>query len=195
MYSGKDPITVLIVSSSIKGVEMIKNLLDDKKCDSIRIAKTGSEARMLLISYRYDIMIINAPLSDEFGDELAIHAASDDTAGVMLLAKHDIFNEVRSKVESYGIISINKPVYRQIFEQSFIMLKIISIKWEKLINENKKTQKKLEELRVVSRAKCILIEHKKITEADAHRYIEKQAMNERKTKKSVAEGIIRFYNT
>ena len=45
----------------------------------------------------------------------------------------------------------------------------------------------------MSRAKCALIENMKLTEAEAHKYIEKQAMNSRKTRRELAEDILRLY--
>ena len=42
--------------------------------------------------------------------------------------------------------------------------------------ENTKLKKKLEELRLVDRAKCMLIAYEGMSETQAHRHIEKQAM-------------------
>ena len=46
---------------------------------------------------------------------------------------------------------------------------------------------------MIDRAKCILIQYLNMTEAEAHRYIEKQAMDMRSTKRVIAEGILRTY--
>lgn len=54
-------------------------------------------------------------------------------------------------------------------------------------------EEKMEEIRTVNRAKWLLIENLKMTEPDAHRYIEKQAMDRCVTKREVAEGILRTY--
>ena len=45
----------------------------------------------------------------------------------------------------------------------------------------------------MNRAKWSLIECLKMTEEQAHRYIEKQAMDERLSKRAVAEAIIKTY--
>ena len=58
-----------------------------------------------------------------------------------------------------------------------------------------KLQKKIEEIRLVDRAKCVLIQYLNMTEAEAHRYIEKQAMDMRKTKKTIAENILNTYDS
>ena len=43
----------------------------------------------------------------------------------------------------------------------------------------------------MDRAKCVLIEYLKMTESEAHRFIEKQAMDMRITKREVAERILK----
>ena len=62
-----------------------------------------------------------------------------------------------------------------------------------LHQENAKLRTKLEELRYVSRAKCLLIVKQQMTEETAHRYIEKNAMDTRRTRKDVAMEIIAKY--
>ena len=51
----------------------------------------------------------------------------------------------------------------------------------------------MEEIRCVNRAKWLLIRELKMDEPDAHRYIEKQAMDRCVTKREVAEEIIKTY--
>ena len=53
---------------------------------------------------------------------------------------------------------------------------------------------RIEELRLIDRAKCTLISVLNISEKEAHRTIEKQAMDLRLTKKQVAEHILRTYD-
>ena len=60
-------------------------------------------------------------------------------------------------------------------------------------HENEQLLQKLEELRLVTRAKCLLVQNLAMTEADAHRYIEKQAMDLRVPRVRVAEDILRTY--
>ena len=54
-------------------------------------------------------------------------------------------------------------------------------------------EEKMEEIRIVGRAKLLLIEKLKMTEPDAHRYIEKTAMDRCISKRAVAESIIKTY--
>ena len=60
--------------------------------------------------------------------------------------------------------------------------------------KNLSIEEKMEEIRLVNRAKWILIEQLKMTEAEAHRHIEKQAMDRCTGKRDIALGIIKTYS-
>ncbi|MBP5313669.1 MAG: ANTAR domain-containing protein, partial [Eggerthellaceae bacterium] len=67
---------------------------------------------------------------------------------------------------------------------------------ERLRTLEKKTmsvEEKMEEIRIINRAKWLLISELKMDEPQAHRYIEKQAMNRCISKKEVAEEIVKTY--
>jgi response regulator NasT len=53
---------------------------------------------------------------------------------------------------------------------------------------------KMKEIRLVNKAKWLLIDKEKMAEPDAHRYIEKEAMDRCVSKSAVAEEIIRKYS-
>ncbi len=77
-----------------------------------------------------------------------------------------------------------------------IALSWLSSAREKLRKTEKKTlsiEEKMEEIRIVNRAKWILIRELKLDEQGAHRYIEKQAMDRCISKRIVTEEIIKTY--
>lgn len=51
----------------------------------------------------------------------------------------------------------------------------------------------MQEIRLGNRAKWVLIEELKMTEPDAHKYIEKQAMDRCVSRREIAEDIIKTY--
>ena len=55
-------------------------------------------------------------------------------------------------------------------------------------------EEKMEEIRIVNRAKWLLISELKMDEPQAHRYIEKQAMDRCISKREVADEIIKTYS-
>lgn len=51
----------------------------------------------------------------------------------------------------------------------------------------------LSEIKLVNRAKCVLIEYLRISEKEAHRQIQKRAMDQRITLTEVAMDILKTY--
>ena len=59
---------------------------------------------------------------------------------------------------------------------------------------NRALQEKMTDIRTINRAKWLLIEQLRMTESEAHYYIERQAMDTRLSRREVAENIIRSYD-
>ena len=138
-------------------------------------------------------MIINTPLADDFGMQLAIDLSEKETTVVLLLVKAEQYEQISYKAESYGILAIAKPLDRKTFLQTIKLLFATRIKLKKLEQRAEILQKKMEEIRLINRAKLILIDQLKMSEAEAHRYIEKSAMDRCIKRREIAENIIKTY--
>ena len=62
------------------------------------------------------------------------------------------------------------------------------------IPQAERMQQKLKDIRVIDKAKCLLIQYERLTEEEAHRAIEKQAMDRRVSRREVAERILEAYS-
>ena len=186
---------VLVVSGSPSVTDTLTGLLQTGGAAEITPAASGGQARALLEQGEYALVIVNAPLEDEFGHELALFAAERFLSGVMLLVKAESVEEISKRVERAGVMVVPKPVGRQAFFQALKLLQASVSRVRSLQSENRKLQQKIEEIRMVDRAKCALIQYLRMTEPQAHRYIEKQAMDLRVSKMEVAQGILQTYDT
>ncbi len=184
---------VMIVSSSDKGVLYISEMLNSALVCIITAVRSGSEARRMLLERDFDLVIINAPLRDETGESLALHVASKEFTQVILLVKREFFEVMSAVCENEGILTVSKPVNKYIFMSALSLARSAYNKLRKVHHENDQLRKKIEDIRIVDRAKCILISLFNMSEKEAHRYIEKQAMDMRITKRAVAERIIKTY--
>ena len=102
--------------------------------------------------------------------------------------------EIYDKVAEHGVFVLPKPTSKPII---ITALSWLSSAREKLRKTEKKTlsiEEKMEEIRIVNRAKWLLISELKMDEQGAHRYIEKQAMDRCISKKVIAEEIIKTYS-
>lgn len=183
---------VLIVSESDTFFENISSILPKNQFNPIIHAKNGGEARRNLLESDADILLIDCPLSDEHGVLFAENYA-DTNIGILLLVNADMYEDVASKVEDLGIVTLPKPNSPQFFYMAIKMLSAMTFRLEKMEKKNLSLQEKMNDIRIVNKAKWLLIENKKISESEAHHFIEKKAMDERLTRKEAAERIIEKY--
>ena len=169
-----------------------ERLLKESGFSQVEAASSGGEARRLLLAGDWDLLLIAAPLPDEFGHDLATDAAEQGLP-VLLSVKAELWEEASARVGPTGVVVLGRPFSRAVFAQAVGMLRAAQAQVGKLREENKKLRQKLEELRAVSRAKCLLVEYLHLDEEGAHKYIERAAMEERKTRRAVAEEIIAEY--
>ena len=185
--------SVLIIASTKKSVTFLTEMLSNVSINNISTVFTASEARRLLIENDYDLCIINSPLSDEYGRSLACNIAAKGISQVLLLVKVEVFEEISEQVEDFGILTLSKPINRTLFWNVLKLAGTMHKKMQFLQNANQKLLQKIEDIRIVDRAKCILISYFSMTEPEAHKYLEKQAMDMRITKKEVAREILKTY--
>lgn len=185
--------SVLVVSASEKFNQSVMSLLSETRYLTPVIAKDASDAGRKLLENSFDIILINTPLPDDFGTELALQIAKDSTSAVMLFVKAEHYHDIEARVEPFGILTMSKPASGQLILHSLRLMSATRQRLKRMEQKTASVEEKMEEIRVVNRAKWLLIEHLKMSEKEAHRYIEKQAMDRCVTKKNVAEKILATY--
>ena len=97
------------------------------------------------------------------------------------------------RLEAQGAVTLFKPVQPRLVLETARILKAMHARLTALIEKNISLQTKYDDIRLINWAKLILIERFKMTEQQAHKYIEKQAMDLCVKRRNVAEKIIRTY--
>lgn len=194
MKNPKSRRRVLVVSSGQQTYDYIASLLSPDEFEPPTLAPTGGEAKRLLLSQEFDILVINTPLSDEFGLDFALDAAEGNLA-VLLLSKSEFYEQVAFRAEDAGILTLPKPVSRQTLYTSLKLLVALSARLARMEQKARTLEEKMMDIRLVNRAKWLLISHLGMNETDAHYYIEKQAMDTRRSRREVAQEIIRAYDS
>jgi len=159
----------------------------------VTVARNVGEARRKLVSASFDLIIINAPLPDDLGVAFAIEACAESDSGVLLLIKSELYEETYYKVLPFGVITLSKPTNIQMISQNLRVLCAVRERLRGMRQHQATVEEKIEEIRLINRAKWLLIECLHMTEPDAHRYIVRQAMEQRTGKREIAESIIRTY--
>lgn len=184
---------ILVVCSSEKGRKVYTDNLKAMGYVHIDIDTNGAAARRRLINDDYDIVIIDTPLKDEFGNDFAIKLSEGGNIGIVLVVRSVDADRISVKVEGYGVFVIPKPFTKSIFYQGIKFVETSIKRFSMLKQEKNQLLKQVEDIKKVDRAKCLLIQHNNMTEVQAHRYLEKQAMDLRISRRAVADKIINYF--
>lgn len=194
MLAEKELKRVLVVSGSEKGNQALCQFFPTADFSTIITTNNASDARRKIAEEEFNLVIVNTPLNDEFGTDFATQIAENGYVGVVLLARSDIYDNLVYKLERYGVLVVSKPTTKSSVMQAVNLLNAV----QSLLNNAKRKvsnlQRKIDEIQLVNRAKLLLMEKLDKSESEAHRFIEKQAMDMRKTRTEVAREIIETYD-
>lgn len=184
---------ILIVSSSSKSKELLNNITKESGNYDISLVNNASECKKIISEVIFDLIIINSPLSDDMGANLAVLINKNTESSVILIAKSDYRYMINEDLEAKGIFIVEKPLNKIVFINIIKMSLIHRKKFKQIIEENKKLKVRINEIKLISRAKITLMRYLRMSESEAHRYIEKQAMDLRITKVEIARNILKIY--
>lgn len=182
----------LIVSKTESSLRAVSSLLKDEGYES-ECTLAPEDAKLRLTQESFDLIVINTPLSSESGVEFSLYCAEYTKACVILIVKEERSMEVFNIVCKHGVLVISRPVNKHLFHHYLIFTRSFKERMLAVQKENEKLKNKLEEYAVINRAKLLLIQCLSMSEGQAHRYIEKQAMNMRTSKLNIAKQVIRTY--
>ena len=183
--------SVLLVTASDSFTAKIMPLLPVTDYWPVTTVHSVGEARRKIAETSFDIVLINAPLPDDFGLHLAVDICTGSGAGVLLLVRNDQFDDIYARVVSYGVLTLAKPTGMQMVAQNLRVLCATRERLRRMEQKSASIEDKMAEIRLVNRAKWALIEKRGLTEQEAHRFIEKAAMDRCVPKRVIAEEILR----
>ena len=185
--------SVLAVSASDKFNQALSGIFSVPVFSPVQFVSNISSAKRAVSERDFDIVIVNSPLPDDNGLRFAVDTASGYQTVVLFVTRTEQYDQSFDQLAEHGVFLIQKPAPKASFELASGWL--ISAR-ERIRRTEKKTlsiEEKMNEIRLVNRAKWLLISELKMTEPDAHRYIEKQAMDRCVPKRQIAEEIIKTY--
>ena len=177
-------------------------LVSDAKCERLNrlLGKVGtvltpsSEAECLGVLARggADFAVV-VQREDGRGVEFALKCAAASEATVVFVPVRTLPKMLLDKLSAGGVCVLDAQADDGACEMFFGQLASIRTAYGALVRENAGLRRKVLEAQAVGRAKCLLVERRKMTEQAAHRFIEKTAMDNRLTRYAVAKDIIKGY--
>ena len=184
---------VLIVSAAADFNAVATALFPRSKFEAV-VASNVAQGKRLFAEQSFDFVVVNSPLPDDSGVQFAVDVSETPTTIATLLVRADLYLETCDKATERGVFAISKPIAPDVMATA---LQWMTCARERLRKFEKKTlslEEKIESIRFVNRAKLLLVQELNMAEADAHRYIEKQAMDRCVPKLEIAKEIIKTYS-
>ena len=186
--------SILIVSAAQKFNTSLQELFPDFKYHPIQVETSISAAKRALLEREYDFVAINSPLPDADGVRFSIDICSGKNSVVLLLVRNELYNSIFDKVSQHGVYILEKPTSKQTLNRALDWMATTRERLRRLEKKTISLEDRMQEIRIINRAKWLLISELKMPESDAHRYIEKQAMDRCISKREIAEEIIKTYS-
>ena len=186
--------SVLIVSAGEKFNSALSSLMPESRYHLTKYVASVSAAKREWIERSYDFVVINSPLKDDPGIEFAIDSVSSKGVVVLLIVPADILGAIADRVSPHGVYTLAKPLSRPSLITAFDWMVSTRERLRLLERKTLSLEDKMNEIRIVNRAKWLLISELRMEEPHAHRYIEKQAMDQCISKREVSEQIIKTYS-
>lgn len=185
--------SILIVSQSEQLNSFVKKVVSDGRFSTIEFRRSAAQAAQELLNRHYDVILVNAPLPDEFGTGFVMDICTRYTSGVLVLTPGDVADDVTERVIDYGVVVLAKPLTNRALARNLRHLTAIQNKMRETEEKVLTLEERIKEMRTVNQAKCLLIEKEQMSEADAHRYLNRTAMDRCISKRILAEEIIEKY--
>ena len=180
--------SLLIVSASEPFSEMIRRAA--KGFGRLDFRKSVAAARRAILETYYDLVVISWPMPDETGEQFAVDITHLCGASVLLAAPPEVSEDLQDYLTDRGILVIEKPLQRERTEKAVRFLAAVQNRMHELEKRVQTVEEKMEEIRIVSKAKLLLVEKRQMTEDEAHRLIGREAMNNGVSRKRIAEQIL-----
>ncbi len=190
----REPVySVLIVSASEAFNSAATSLLPTTQYHPTHTALSISSAKRAFAEREYDFVIVNAPLPDDVGTRFAIDTSNAQGTVVLLLTRAEFHDEIHNKVVEHGVFTLTKPTPASTLLTALSWMASAREKLRKSEIKSLSIEDKMKEIRIINRAKLLLVSELRMDEPSAHRYLEKQSMNRCISKRELAEEIINTY--
>lgn len=168
----------------------LKKMLEDLNYEVVAEAADGIQAVDAAKAYKPDVVILDIKMPGMDGIDAAKVITEQKIAPVLLLTAYSQIDLVNRAKEAGVFSYLVKP-----FKSTDLMpqIEVTVARWEsmqKIEEESKSLEDKLETRRSVDRAKGILMDQYGLKEQEAFRRIQVQSMNTRKSMREIAEAII-----
>ena len=168
----------------------LKEILEEEGYEVVGETGRGDEVVELVKTTQPDLAILDIRMPGMDGLTAAREITSERRAAVLILTAFSQRNLIEEARDAGALAYLVKPFQTNELIPAIEVALGRFAEMKALEQENKSLEEQLETRRWVDRAKGMLMDRHKLSEADAFRFIQQAAMRERQTMRVVAKRIM-----
>ncbi|MDE6672979.1 MAG: ANTAR domain-containing protein [Ruminococcus sp.] len=182
---------VLIISGNKSASETLSGFIREAFGCEVRTVETAEQAREFFDSQAScGLAVIYSPLADDSGISLAEYIIENTSSNCILIVRAETAEKISGRMGHMGIITIGRPFNKTFLWQTINTIEISMNRSYQLYEETVRLERMIDEIRLIDKAKFMLMQYRHMTEEEAHSFLEQYAMNNRKKKTTSASEII-----
>lgn len=169
----------------------LRSMLEDLGFDEILECEDGYKAVEMALGAFPDLAILDVAMPGMDGITAAAEIRKKLKIPIMLLTSACDSETVKRAAASGIAAYLTKPLRRQDLLPAIEMALSHAEEIDSLKEKIEDLRELIENRKVIEKAKGILMEKDRVSEAEAYRIMQKEAMDRRKTLRQIADGIIK----
>ena len=151
------------------------------------------EAGAALERLRPTLIVLQSDAPDAQALHRCAELAETAEAVFLLLVRQEAYSAVWRFLQKSGVCVMTWPMEQAVLTQTLRNLLLLKKSMQTMQAQTDQLRSQLQDLKRIQKAKGLLMRQLGMTEQDAHRWIEKAAMDRCVKKREIAETIIRMY--
>ena len=161
------------------------------KYGRVLTAETVQEARRAVEREKIALMVIFSPLKDEEEIPRLFDMAERRGIAAGYIVGREIYGETAYRLEGRNVFVVAYPLQMDQVLQLVSFLHQVQKRFWLVLSEQERLQRQVQDIQIVCRVKCLLVEKREMTEEEAHHFIEQEAMNTGLSKREAALKILK----
>ena len=181
---------ILVIAAKPRIQSSVRSALT-AKYGRVLTAETVQEARRAVEREKIALMVIFSPLKDE--EEIPRLFDMADRRGIAAgyIVGREIYGETAYRLEGRNVFVVAYPLQMDQVLQLVSFLYQVQKRFWLVLSEQERLQRQVQDVQIVCRVKCLLVEKREMTEEEAHHFIEQEAMNTGLSKREAALKILK----
>lgn len=169
----------------------LRELLEEEGYEVVGEAGRGDQAVELVAQLAPDVVILDVKMPGVDGIEAAKQISENASCAILMLTAFSQREIVEQARDAGALAYLVKPFHKSDVVPAIELAVARFRELRALIAENESLNDRLEARKAIDRAKGMLIDRHRMSEADAFGFIQRTAMSRREPMRTVAEAIVR----